>query len=223
MNFLIIGNGFDIAHELPTSYNDFLDMCKLVRKFLFGKLGDKVSVERRYKRGKISEEEMTKVEIFAKSMGALLSYNFQNNVSKNFWIKYFSNKRNKKKVGEKWVDFEEEIRNVLIRVRQAEENDTNDEIIKLDADIKECIYDKKIIVYSDLYNYLFEEHKKLVLAIDIYMGYYISSIDIAKKTFFNSNSFNYVLSFNYTNTFRRLYDLNTEVCFIHGCAREIWD
>lgn len=24
MNILVIGNGFDLAHELPTSYQDFL-------------------------------------------------------------------------------------------------------------------------------------------------------------------------------------------------------
>ena len=30
MNILIIGNGFDLAHELPTKYPDFLEFCKRV-------------------------------------------------------------------------------------------------------------------------------------------------------------------------------------------------
>ena len=29
---LLIGNGFDLAHGLPTSYKDFLDFCKMVRE-----------------------------------------------------------------------------------------------------------------------------------------------------------------------------------------------
>ena len=28
MNILILGNGFDIAHELPTNYKDFLDLVE---------------------------------------------------------------------------------------------------------------------------------------------------------------------------------------------------
>ena len=31
MNILVIGNGFDLAHELPTKYTDFLDFCKIIR------------------------------------------------------------------------------------------------------------------------------------------------------------------------------------------------
>ena len=30
MNILMIGNGFDLAHELPTKYTDFLEFCKRV-------------------------------------------------------------------------------------------------------------------------------------------------------------------------------------------------
>lgn len=28
MKILVIGNGFDLAHSLPTSYSDFLKACK---------------------------------------------------------------------------------------------------------------------------------------------------------------------------------------------------
>ena len=28
MNLLVIGNGFDLAHHLPTRYTDFLKYCK---------------------------------------------------------------------------------------------------------------------------------------------------------------------------------------------------
>ena len=33
MEILIIGNGFDLAHSLPTKYTDFLDFCKIIKRF----------------------------------------------------------------------------------------------------------------------------------------------------------------------------------------------
>lgn len=32
MNILIIGNGFDLAHGLPTKYGNFLDFCEKARR-----------------------------------------------------------------------------------------------------------------------------------------------------------------------------------------------
>ena len=32
-SILILGNGFDLAHNLPTKYSNFLDFCKIVDKF----------------------------------------------------------------------------------------------------------------------------------------------------------------------------------------------
>ncbi len=32
---LLIGNGFDLAHGLPTSYKDFLDFCKMVERTIY--------------------------------------------------------------------------------------------------------------------------------------------------------------------------------------------
>lgn len=34
MNILLIGNGFDLAHGLPTKYTDFLLFCKIIFKFV---------------------------------------------------------------------------------------------------------------------------------------------------------------------------------------------
>lgn len=33
MNVLIIGNGFDIAHKLPTKYTHFLNFIKFINRF----------------------------------------------------------------------------------------------------------------------------------------------------------------------------------------------
>ena len=31
MNILMIGNGFDLAHGLPTGYPDFLGFCRMIK------------------------------------------------------------------------------------------------------------------------------------------------------------------------------------------------
>lgn len=47
---LILGNGFDLAHNLPTKYSNFLDFCKIVEKFfkddidIFGVLVDNMQI-----------------------------------------------------------------------------------------------------------------------------------------------------------------------------------
>lgn len=32
MNIIIIGNGFDLAHQLPTKYTDFLNFMKFINR-----------------------------------------------------------------------------------------------------------------------------------------------------------------------------------------------
>ena len=32
MNILVIGNGFDLAHGLPTGYTDFLAFCRMIKE-----------------------------------------------------------------------------------------------------------------------------------------------------------------------------------------------
>ena len=33
MNILVIGNGFDLAHRLPTTYKDFLEFASVFREY----------------------------------------------------------------------------------------------------------------------------------------------------------------------------------------------
>lgn len=42
MNILLLGNGFDVAHGLPTRYQDFLVFLSNYRSFLEGKAYDPI-------------------------------------------------------------------------------------------------------------------------------------------------------------------------------------
>lgn len=91
MNILVIGNGFDIAHGLPTSYQEFLrfaseidDVCVRLQKM---------------------EQALRKSTVIANEIEAL--------VNDNYWINYFMRTSN---CGENWIDFETEISKVIQRL-----------------------------------------------------------------------------------------------------------
>lgn len=83
MNILIIGNGFDLAHGLPTKYTDFLQYCRDYDK------NDPVS---------ISNEQ---------------NEEFNSLVGENVWLKYFLNTAINLDNTKTWIDFEKEVAKVI--------------------------------------------------------------------------------------------------------------
>lgn len=127
---LLIGNGFDLYHHLPTRYTDFLTFAEKWGDFkqIFDSYRDTdgnvkqdgidPSVEfevRLDPYGRLSDET---VEDFANHA---ICYNFDHlqylneNLSNNVWIEYFT-KTEYKKVG--WIDFEREMEQVLLCVEE---------------------------------------------------------------------------------------------------------
>ena len=92
--YLILGNGFDLAHNLPTSYKDFLFVCAE-----YIELNHTIRVK---------NENIDKVK-----NGFIRKYkddsNFKRLVKNNFWLKNFFNKL--ENIGDNWIDFEIEIKN----------------------------------------------------------------------------------------------------------------
>ncbi|WP_455089076.1 AbiH family protein [Peptoanaerobacter stomatis] len=114
MNILVIGNGFDLAHGLPTKYGDFLDSVEAVK--LFNNDYNKY----------IENLEGLKKELYKKVLplendnrlkdgygGILYEY-----IKENFWIEHFFKRRNE--IGENWIDFEKEIADVLEKLKYNE-------------------------------------------------------------------------------------------------------
>ncbi len=61
MNILLIGNGFDLAHGLPTSYKHFLGFTK---EFLDYRNPIKVYVSNESQGRKIKTKKLDKVEVY---------------------------------------------------------------------------------------------------------------------------------------------------------------
>ena len=127
MNILIIGNGFDLAHGLPTKYKDFLDVLYFV-KLLKRDSTNFNEFENKYlnnwdtyknkdedKGRKIIHKKLFK-EMFEKKEYMLEKDGLPKNYKENLWLNYFLNIYEFKIQGEGWIDLETEISRVIQRI-----------------------------------------------------------------------------------------------------------
>ena len=101
MEMLLIGNGFDLEHNLPTSYRDFLDFCKKVEN-----LYEFVDGNHQYEFQKMHLDNWKTDDSIKKNLSSAFSerkrkedgtYTTPNNlldelyghIQHNIWMKYF--------------------------------------------------------------------------------------------------------------------------------------
>lgn len=236
---LIIGNGFDLAHELPTSYRHFLYFVSEVRKEILGidtdyKFDDKTRVEavisqiKRNSRSNLFQNETVWKEL----------------IGDNCWVDYFLSRE--KDIGTGWIDFENEIQDVLESikhiVREKESGKKTPDISDLwhRVEISDCIYSKQRATFSsggqigskkwceNVLRILENDLSNIEGAIERYLGE-VERIDFddvelsdIKEILDNrdeSDSIK-VFSFNYTNTVIKRYNMDSDdVMFVHGRIR----
>lgn len=243
LRILIIGNGFDLAHGLPTSYRDFLDYSCIVtrayevypnnQKKLEEKLKDDLDKWYRSKTLKMNISDESSKEFFIKLNKFLC---------KNVWYEYFKNilgigmvsKEAVLPIGKNWIDFESEIKTI---VKYIDENNidldevfnimtivNNESSAKVSNRIK-CFFktsSKKmfegITTIDDLRKVLYKDLNNITEALELYLQYVIDKSSIEPKDYIKALNADIILSFNYTHTYSRLYDVNREkeVYYIHG-------
>lgn len=106
MNILVIGNGFDLEHNLPTKYTDFLDFVRKFHSIRFNLKNKKMKISN------IHHDYIRKLfqqQKYLDRLNALTIF-----TSNNLWIKYFDKIRNDRlKNLENWIDFEREISTII--------------------------------------------------------------------------------------------------------------
>lgn len=123
MNMLIIGNGFDLAHERPTTYADFLkflDYILLARDFLADRLQFENNLATDINCCTVKEYILSSFDT-RRNPGAETGWNKNHAIqeiyeclNKNVWYEYFQLIRQENEIhGENWIDFEGEIREVI--------------------------------------------------------------------------------------------------------------
>ena len=110
MNILIIGNGFDLAHNLPTKYEHFL-------KFIitYKDLNSESTIS-------LTDDSLTKSYIDYLKKLKQTNQEIYDEIGKlienNIWIEYFINihKNRVRNAKDGWIDFENEISKVIIEL-----------------------------------------------------------------------------------------------------------
>ncbi|MGO5444771.1 AbiH family protein [Faecalimonas sp. LCP19S3_D12] len=131
MNILLIGNGFDLEHNLPTSYKDFLEFCERARRiytlhentsvddFIKTNLHDwkmddsiKKTLSAAFKKRKCQsykEDGCSELKVITQNKALDEMYT---HIKENVWLEYFLN-CDSYAIGKNWIDFETEISRVI--------------------------------------------------------------------------------------------------------------
>ena len=138
MNTLVIGNGFDLAHKLPTQYKDFMyffQFCEAILKLKNRNIKLHIVIKNNRKIWK--ELKRTLKEYICqvyKDNGNIIYIvppfivKYYDDGNRNCWYKYFKailnhNDRLEKMFisinGDNWVDFEKEIARVIKKIESA--------------------------------------------------------------------------------------------------------
>lgn len=239
MNILVIGNGFDLEHELPTTYWEFLMFIKLTKKcnsWLGIKDNDGFNELNTNLRSLFEDENY--IDTCSKDN----IKEFFEIVKHNIWVDYFLKKiENKNERNKGWIDFESEIANVIkaldyiyrnkentsIReIYQSESYIITDEFINLS---RENMYINTGFTVFDFYGekgkevidiYL-DNLTKFIRSLEIYLEEVVEKINISyrAKDIEKISQIDKVLSFNYTYTYEKFYknkSQNIEYDYIHG-------
>ena len=235
MNILVIGNGFDLAHGLPTKYVDFLEMIQCFKSII-----NEPNIMKAGGLDNIEKPIYAFLDRFIFEEGAL-RVEFNRLIEDNFWIEYFLENPMYQK--ENWIDFESEISKVIKQLNEDMYFDDvkrwqlDDEINDLANEYLEKIYSKytstlrsmviltdgksESVTFRQIRDRLYSDLNRLIRALEIYMTAYIEQMECNLESPDISNIwFDGILSFNYTNTYEKLYDSKglDNYDYIHGKA-----
>lgn len=232
---LILGNGFDLAHGLPTKYSDFLKFCNGI---IFKKENTlKNYIQLWFAQYNVTIEDDVHLTSYYEKVNLIYEYIFG-----NVWYKYFTKlikgdgKTSIK--GENWIDFESEIRYVIETIDTHTKNITylyGDIVNEMDNDkieypfkiqeFNSCLMHDKDYSVKEIRGILHSDLNKLIKALELYL---LIVEDIPIKLISKDISgfyYDYIINFNYTHTYNLNKHYNnlkvdvdepTEIFYIHG-------
>lgn len=210
---LILGNGYDLAHGMKTSYNDFLDYCEKTMDLS--------------KNGLINACDYPSVRM-----------QLLDSIRDNVWYDYFT-KITELIPGNKWIDFESEMEYIIKLIDNSfsslSENYSSwsDKIyanhqISNDDRGKEFLsiskkHEDEYATMRGYRDYLYSDCKRMVNALHTYLCHIEKTTEYGKELsdleVYNPD---YVITFNYTHTYQELHirDHDNEkgnwIQYIHG-------
>jgi len=225
MNILVLGNGFDLAHGLKTSYRNFLDAVNITNTLLSCENPLRSEIWKSYDKSKIPIklcERLEQINNAVKHEDKELRC-FHIGWKYNFWFKYFADKEGT------WIDFERSISEVCKYIEKSIYN--NEELKNLEKEINITIElsllqkyfndTEEVNTFLKVLDKLEKDLKELINSLDIYIYKFINlqkCRDISPDII--SLEIDKVISFNYSATYQSLYNIrnNVEFDYIHGKA-----
>ena len=235
MNILIIGNGFDLAHGLPTKYADFL---KFIDFFYKHKAQESSRLELiagedincyKYFTDLFNSKQDSEFDQYLYDQSRKTIHELSDLCKDNAWIKYFSEvyKSREQKGKDGWIDFESEI-SLIIQTFNSVSRDIQETIQK--GGVGTVLSQRQLNVLAlflekmdsssgmathvwkkeeiDFWKQkLLEDLNKLTRALEIYLSDYISNFMLGNglPDIKNLPYLDKILSFNYTCTYQRIY------------------
>lgn len=240
MNILIIGNGFDLAHGLPTKYEHFLKYVDAFKRFEDS--CRKKSIKDIWQTA--TEEDQSFLIEFSNlyETKRKLYEEIDTLVTANIWIDHFWEiYKNRSVAGnDGWIDFESEISKIIqtldaarstilnqikqgheLGVMAPQQSNILSPILKKLKKSSDCITFDDIEVIKTA---LLTDLNKLTRCLEIYLINYVEKKDLDfRLPDVEKLDVQYVLSFNYTHTYQEFYhkDKNEEIHYdyIHGETR----
>ena len=223
MDILVLGNGFDIAHNLPTQYSDFLDFLKSFA----------VDEESIYT-GVIQIWQETKKPLYKE-----ICEHLKHNQLVDYFLSIYSKRCAEGKRG--WIDFEKEISFIVqemdrARLYVAERSYSQNQYVEtprnLFQNIEPLLFlneEGKYVIpsavslpyFDNLASRLLSELNQLIRLLEIYLYEYVENLpNNVQYKCLKTKKIDRVLSFNYTDTYSKLYESKrpVEYCYVHGKA-----
>lgn len=227
MKILVIGNGFDLYHKLPTRYSDFLTLMKYWDEFYesyqdkrndsfdmssFSKTPITPRIDKQYLKG------LGKFRHLFESKHILQLNEFVN--SENAWLKYFIDCSYNKG---QWIDFERDMEIAITDIKEDFKDEHRGELYPLDF-IKNFSEYGTIEYHSEAIQPIVLRNLKSELDDFIYAMrlYFLEFIDKAEVNIYSKMiakiPFDAIISFNYTHTFEKIYSVHKDIPVhnIHG-------
>lgn len=239
LNILIIGNGFDLAHNLPTKYEHFLKYVDAFKRFKEVCKQESISAD-----WEVAGDEDKKYIIHFANLyekNPQIYEEINELILNNTWINYFWGIYKNRCVAGKdgWIDFESEISRIIqtldgARFTILEEINKGHKLGKMtqrQLDILDPVFgqtkrnrdsiefEETAIGYKKAR--LLTDLNRLTRCLEIYLRNYVEEITPeVKLPDIDRLSIHCVLSFNYTHTYERFYGTNSsqkiKYDYIHG-------
>lgn len=259
----VLGNGFDLAHDLPTTYQDFFYFVETILKETSSSPLDKNIIVK----DRLSSEALeylndglaaNPIPDDLQAIASVLSLDSYSN--RNLWHSFFRKKIAEKIKLDTWIDFEKEIETAVQFFKREifHESFYPSEMKKIytymgnpsfkrtgrtDSEKKLQAYEEEISKLGESSNkidllllsyktecilFLYQELQRYIFCLELYLRFFVmdhvfsnGSKHTPLAKIFEKDKPDFILSFNYTDTYYRYFDprIDIGIQHIHGELR----